>query len=500
MILLSASQISTYRDECHRKWAFKSIAKIQADQHASAALGTEVDDTQLQPYLREGRAFDYARPSGSGYIAASGLAFLPAPMSSGLEVQKHFVLPSPFSDEVSYQGYIDLWMPKGGIPLPDPYVSDIPVVSDFKTTGNLKWQKSAKVLAKDVQAQLYATWAMYQTKAPVVDLVWIYMQTKGARKAKRTHLRVLQSDVAEQFRAIDKIGQEMVQARLEIESAARAPGDLERLILEHLPANPDACDGYGGCPFTGRCNLAPAEFVNASMAQAILEMESIPMSDTMTLLEKMKAKRAAAGAPKGIPVENLPPGIAPAPSTPPSTMGCAPEDVPAPTEIPAVFAGPSPEKPFAGINPPEKDLPVPGSQPAPVQSEAVSTGNGQAPAAEKPKRGRPAGSKNAKPAGALQAPIDDLENVGQIAADRGVAACELATGFETVTVTWAEERFSPIQFNSFGVGPFEATGFVRDGETVAQAMTRIYAELSAFAETERMRKAESFKTAIGGAK
>ena len=335
-LILSASQISTYRDECKRKWGFKSIAKVATEQHASAALGTEVDDTQLQPYLKDGRPFDYSRPSQSGYIAASALAYLPEPQTLGLRVQKHFVIPSPTQGSgLSYQGYVDLWLPKGGIPGIEDGI--YPVVCDFKTTGNLKWQKSAKTLETDVQAQLYATWAMYETGARTVDLVWIYMQTKGSKKAKRTHLRVMGQHVAEQFRLIDSTGLEMQAARQDIESQGT---DLEALILKTLPANADACSGYGGCPFQGKCNLSPSVFVDAATAQAIQEMETIDMSTTAELLAALKAKRGA------------------------------------------------------GINPPEKDIPV-----------VVAT-------------------LSTPPTQTLQPAIDADADVGQIAADRGVAAVE----------------------------------------------------------------------------
>ncbi len=362
MLTLSASQISTYRDECKRKWGFKSIAKIPQEQHPSAILGTEVDNEQLQPYLRDGRGFDYTRDSG--YIAASALAFLPRPQTFGLEVQKHFTFRSLLNrDELAYQGYKDLWMPNGGMPLPEGYVSDAAAVCDFKTTGNLKWQKTPKQLETDVQAMMYATNAMVVTGARVVDLVWIYMQTKGTRKAKRSHLRVDGKHVLAQFRDIDAVGVEMAKARRDIESQGT---DLEALVMQ-LPPNPDACEGYGGCPYRSRCNLSPAAF-NTPLP----ELETIDMSDTATLLAELKAKRAAA---KGLaPVVEAVGGKTGYELSPQQTDGQAAAD----KGVEAV-----------GINPPEKDLP-----PAPpvgvVANPPPST-------LEEPgkKRGRPAGSKNA---------------------------------------------------------------------------------------------------------
>ncbi len=343
MDLLSASQIKVYR-ECQRKWGWKYIAGLPDPAGPAAALGTEVDDEQLQPYLRDGRTFDYSRASGSGDIAASGLAFLPRPQSLGLEVQKYFEMPSPTWVDgqhvgFGYRGYIDLWMPKGGM----PGIEGGPAVCDFKTTGNWKYAKTAEGLKTDVQAQLYATWAMWSTGARVIDLVWIYMATRGPRKAKRVHLRVLAADVAEQFSAINDTALEMYAARKSVTD----PLELE--------PNVDMCEAYGGCPFRSKCNLSPSQFIDS---QAAKHRKETTMT-TMSVLAALKAKRAAA---LGYEL------------SPQQTDGQAAAD----KGVEAV-----------GINPPEKDLP-----PAPPVGVVA---NPPPSVLEEPakKRGRPAGSKNA---------------------------------------------------------------------------------------------------------
>ncbi len=293
MLTLSASQVTVFKDECRRKWGLKSIAKLPVPEHPAAALGKEVDDTQLQPYLRDGRAFDYTRASGSGDIAASSLAFLPEPKSHGLEVQKHFTFRSLAApSQLSYQGYVDLWMPAGGMPVPEPFVSIsmtegcTPSVCDFKTTGNLKWQKNASTLSTDVQAMMYATFAMVATPARIVDLVWIYMQTKGARKAKRTHLRVSAPHVFEQFKKIDAVGVEMMKTRKAVEARIAEGLTAEQACLElPLPESETACDMFGGCPFRSNCNLSPNAF------NQLPELETTDMGDTASLMAELAAKR-----------------------------------------------------------------------------------------------------------------------------------------------------------------------------------------------------------------
>lgn len=275
--LVSATQISNYR-ECKRKWAWRSIAKIETAQHPSAALGTEVHDEQLGPYLLEGRTFDFSRISG--YIAASSLAYLPQPQTPGLEIELHFTMPSPSwrTHNFAYQGYVDMFHRDSSV-MPD-MLGGVPLVSDFKTIGNLRYAKSESTLALDVQAMLYAAGAMWMTKATAVDLAWIYMQTKGAHKATRRHLRVLGDHVAEQFKRIDETAVEMFEARQRISD----PLDLE--------PNTNMCEEYGGCPYRANCNLAPSVFVDADIAKDIERMETMAANPGFLANIKKRAEAA----------------------------------------------------------------------------------------------------------------------------------------------------------------------------------------------------------------
>lgn len=297
MELVSATQISNY-DDCKRKWVWRSIAKIESEQHPSAKLGTEVHE-QLELYLREGRTFDYSRDSG--YIAASGLAFLPAPLTPGLELERHFDdLPSPSwrTHAFGYQGYLDMYHRESRVMpgLPEGVVG-IPLVSDFKTTSNLRYAKSESRLATDVQAIIYATWALRETRADAVDLAWIYMQTRNARKAVRRHLRVLAPHVIDQFKRIDEraVGMHELKAALASVDPAKAAFEVE--------PNIDMCDEYGGCPYRANCNLAPSVFVDADVARDLERMET-EMNNGATggWLSKIKkqATEAKAELPTGV--------------------------------------------------------------------------------------------------------------------------------------------------------------------------------------------------------
>lgn len=470
--LTSASEVTLFRD-CQRKWAWTYVAGLRGPQSSAQALGDDVDEGQLQPYLKTGRPFDYTRESG--YIAAAGLAYLPPPMTAGLEVQKHFNLPSASSvagkpAPFGYQGYLDLWLPQRGIAeISVPCTSNgitIPIVADFKTTSDLKWAKTEGQLAKNVQAQLYATWAMYETGARVVDLVWIYFQTRGPKRTKRTHLRVLAPDVAEQFQAIDRDAQSLMALKT---AAGVKPGATLDPMNEYalsLSPNPDMCESYGGCAFRHKCNLSPGQIADSMAAKAAANSKKeIVTMNTASLFANLTKKRAET-APAAPAAATPAPTAASAPSPAPSVMGCSDRDVPAPppNAVPAFV-----------VNPPESALPPVASTTPPATS---------APTTEKATRKRTS-KKDATEPDAFAA-----------------AASEGATGDEgdTITVTWAEERYSPVQYQSFGVGPFTLTGKVRAGETRGDALRRLSNELFAFAVEERANKSASFLRALGADK
>jgi hypothetical protein len=382
---VSVSQITTFRDECERRWAFRLLARIDEPQTDAAKLGDEVDKEQLQPHLREGRPFDYSRPSG--YIAEAGRAHLPPPMSPGLEVQKFFTMASPTGltggkAKFGYLGYLDLWLPDSSCApgmLPRAPGVVIPCVGDFKTTKDPdKWRKDEDALRKDVQAITYATWAMLHTGARTVDLAWIYFRTdpKKSPKSIRTYVRMDAPEIVDRFREIDAVANQMIDIR----QAATGKDPVEYALS--LPPNPKACEMYGRtCPYAVHCNLGPAEIIESLAARdrrrlPVVNDEKEGSMNAPNATEEFKARlaRLRGGA-----------AAAPTITTPSPVMGMADTAVPAPPAgvIPPAFLPPPAPQPLP-INPPESALP-----PAPP----VGTVAAPAPTAEPPKpparRGRP---------------------------------------------------------------------------------------------------------------
>ncbi len=287
------------------------------------SLGIEIENEQLQPYLRDGKEFDLDKRAGQ--IAAAAREYLPPPGSITKEqLQKRFVLPSPSwegrQNPFAYIGFKDMWLV--GSKLLPGFEGMFPAVVDFKTTSNLnQYAKDENDLRTDVQANLYAMNALIETDAKAVDLVWLYMRTRDTPKAKRTHLRVYPEQVAEQFAAIDETGQQIAT--------------LKETVTDPLtlPPNPEACSKYGGCPYQHKCNLSPTQKL---FPQGV----NVNMQSSAALLKNLRVRAGAPAEPLGInpPEKDLPPpsppltvdahdGPPPTPETPAPTQASVAEAV-----------------------------------------------------------------------------------------------------------------------------------------------------------------------------
>lgn len=389
--LTSASQTSTFLS-CKRQWGFGYLAGIRAPQTPSQVLGDQVDTGQLQPYLQEGRPFDFTMGLGvPAEIATTALEYLPKPKVEGLEVQKHFTMPAMTARRpdgkgalFGYQGYLDLWLPKGGIAsgVPDIPIAlngNTPLIIDFKTTSDLKWAKTPAQLKTDPQAMLYATWAMFETGARSVDLQWVYMQTRGARRARRTYLRVFGQDVAEFFPKLDATAVEMFEVR---KACGDRQGEEAIPFVLSLPPNPDACSAYGGCPHQHRCNLSPAQYVDSQTAKYGGTKDMPTTAEILAAMKKKKVETIGGG--EG--------GTTPQPAAP------------APTTV--------------AINPPETNL-----APAPVEAPQPPPAKTEAEVAEAPKGRKPRAAAAPKESvGGTTITVTDIDTLAQLMVEKLVDA------------------------------------------------------------------------------
>lgn len=352
--LVSASAINQW-EECERKWGFRYLEGDRPPQKPSAALGQEVEEQQLQPWLLEARALDYSKPTKSGYIAEKMLPLLPPPKTPGITLQRKVLMPSARPNAThGYIGYIDLFATDSSV-FPG-LRGGVLGIGDFKTTKHFRWAKNEEALLTDPQAMIYAMYVMFADNVDVVDLAWTYGKTVPAYRAQRTHLRVLAPHVAAQFERLDEIGERLAGIK-----QANPP-------VRELKPNALMCDAYGGCPYRHKCNLSPT-VVASQMNQA-----------STGFLARQKALAA------GTPAPVASPPTPPAPATAvvkagdvvytPMGKGVMTAEESAKQPLPAFLTAPvDPLHAKSAINPPESALP-----PAPAVAPAAVE--------EKPKRGR----------------------------------------------------------------------------------------------------------------
>lgn len=336
--VLSASQVDTYR-ECVRKWAWKYLEKIPDLPNSSARLGTKCHsvleawllhgtypDTQeiFQTQARDGHWVDHF----PGQIVQAGLHLLPAPGIANVEGS--FRLESRASAWRGFRDAVfleDLASITSQAFAPDPIVAQlpgiIPVVLDHKTTANFRWMKSEDVLASDAQANIYAAKTMEDMATREVLARWVYYRTTGRPEAKLVEVLFTVDHVAAQMEVLDAQAAEIHQLY-----------QLRPKALE-LPASPEACGNYGGCPHVQRCNLGTYERMVAQMAH-----ESI--QDMMDRKKREREAAEASGVPPAAPVAPPPPvhgpgagPPVPVPQAPPAPVAPPVQAPPAPAPVAA---------------------------------------------------------------------------------------------------------------------------------------------------------------------
>lgn len=328
---ISASQVSRH-DECKRAWWFQYVMGLPVPQKASAALG-EAMHAQLEKYLNDGTLPDVSTPAGR--IAMPGLKYLPKPGTVFTEVpmsskKKREDDPDP---DVPLPGnmpkLIVAGMPVNGfidvLDLSGPH----PVVTDHKSTSDLKWAKTEADLREDVQGTLYGTYALdvlaaMGVHADVVEFGHVVYLTKGAPTAKATRVTLTREHLASEVRNIEAKVNEM-----KVTAQARTPAAVE--------GNASACRNYGGCHFRDKCS-ALGMFENAAPTGIFKNIETVTpandkkentpvTTDPLAAIAALRAKKAAADAGQA--------SAAPAPAPTPAPVA-------APTPAPTHTAAPAP--------------------------------------------------------------------------------------------------------------------------------------------------------------
>lgn len=281
----SPSQIQTFLD-CERKWGWQYLEDLPPVPPTPAQeLGTDTH-LQLEEYVGLGNSLDYTRPSGLIAEAAleyinQWIPFVPCPKPE-FATEREFIIISP---QHRYYGLIDLSSITHGW------------VADYKTSSNpSRYAKTSEDLKQNVQAVIYATNLLIdRPDLDEVELRWLYLPTKGRKKAIPVVVQMSRDEVGTMFAAIEGIADLM-----DSHQGKRA--------LDLLP-NPRMCEAFGGCPHREKCNLSP-----------IQKLRSIMSADTKTdgLLDLLLKKQNETVATSGI---NPPEAVKAPPETEASDNG-----------------------------------------------------------------------------------------------------------------------------------------------------------------------------------
>lgn len=403
--------------ECQRKWAWRKIGGIEGPSGKGADLGKRTHAV-LEKYLGTGERPDFITDALAAKVASSGLHLLPAPKTPGMQLERHFRFMSARTRFI-YHGFKDVQIVPG-VPVPGMgFDGTMPIVIDHKTTKKIdEYAKTAEDLQdNDPQSILYGLDSMARFASDAVDLGWGYLQTEGQSRAQPTTTRLHADQALRVFDVIEDVAAEAARAL----DAGLQPLDL--------PPNPDACNGFGGCPYRHLCNLSPSQRARSHMSNSMIaDLRARVQGKSATITEQ-----------------------------PPAPLVMSDRDVPAPKEIPAAFLATPP----GAINPPESALPPP-SMPSPTESKEASADTGKrkrrtkaemeaARAAEKDPTGADAHLHTGKP----DAHVENLEPEDKAAA-ASVAPDEKPAQVDPVEDAKSQEKIDKVVEEATRVRRIEA--------------------------------------------
>lgn len=252
-IRISASQVETFRT-CQRKWAFQKIDKLPSPQNAAAALGEEAHKHRENWLLR---GTPPPADTRAGKLALVGLEHLPPP---GLaEVEKTLRVTTKLDTAtVDVSGRIDFFLTNNE---PQKVWGElgVPLIGDHKTTAGEQWMKTPEVLTGgDPQGAIYARYALEQTGAQEVDLLWAYMIKASSPRAAQVRARMSKGQVDEQYGKV-------------LQDASRMLAIVDQgVYAKDVEPTTTACEAFGGCPYRENCALTYDQKIGAIMAQGNL--------------------------------------------------------------------------------------------------------------------------------------------------------------------------------------------------------------------------------------
>ena len=339
--VVSASQIKRWR-ECPRAWGFEYLKGLRPPPSKAAALGSAVHRLlelhfkgEPWPEDADAKVIKLARAViDSGTLPSPGFFIDPE------NVERSFMLRS---GDVQIRGFIDLIVPRARPPL----------VADHKTSSDpAKYGLTAETLGDDIQATIYAAAVLDMLGVDEVTCQWTYCKTRG-----RAEVHPVRANLDRESTRKNLAAHVLPPTREILDTVARHEADeVDPIDLRPVP---ESCGNWGGCPHSEYCPRSRDQLLTASGWNENTEQQTKGNENTMSLIEMLKAKKAAQATATPTPTE------APAPP-----LEVAPEPTPTPTPEPKAkkLAPPrinSPEHDAAKAKAPEAPAPVEVA-PAPV--------------------------------------------------------------------------------------------------------------------------------------
>jgi hypothetical protein len=303
---VSPSQIENYQ-KCKRSWFFKSILKIPEGQKGHQSLG-EAFHLVMEKVPKGFSWPNHADVSASeeDWAKAEALARIALPLlpedPSQVFKREWGIRLDTYEGGPTMIGYIDLGIPVGhGWPtffIPPNEA----IVADYKTLSDFRYMKTPQELASSVQMMTYAKWAIEPSGLAInslpdyVRILHMYAKTRPpfTRHSIRFESAIVTPEeinlqwtkTLDTIREMDHVAKGCTKAD-EVEASGTTTGH---------------CDAYGGCYFRDKCGLNPVSGIKSLFQIAKKPSNEATEPEIMSsILEKIKAARAAEEALKGSP-------------------------------------------------------------------------------------------------------------------------------------------------------------------------------------------------------
>jgi len=243
--LVSPSGMKTWLS-CKYLWALVYILKIRGKPSSSMQRGTALHAIG-EDYM-DGKEVDKTDPLWVCF--AQALTFLPSPLRDSVTTERQRVLG--IEKGLAFRGIVDLtWQDDDGHWH----------IMDYKSCSSLRWCMKEDELRKDIQARIYALFALMVLDVPTVTVHWMYIccgpidkdlpwphedQKPALPKGKRCVSTTFTKDDLD------------VPA---LEDQAKAMWSALKAEETDLEKNFDHCGAYGGCwaKASGECTVSTTQ-------------------------------------------------------------------------------------------------------------------------------------------------------------------------------------------------------------------------------------------------